>query len=136
MDTSKFSNSRDEFPILDFIAQFEAKTETSILFSLGRWGDTLTLADSEPIKLRCRSVFTVFVWADVHHPCHGHIKTGIRARLSDDLMVFESQHDFIHAIFDALLIPRDETYDASFICADKTEGIQQPVDRDGMPDRL
>ena len=136
MDTSAFSNTRDEFPLLDFVAQFEAKTDTSVSFSLGRWGDTLAFPDSDPMSVGQRGVFTVFGWADVHHPCHGHIKARIRARLSDELMVFESQRDIVHALFDALSIPRDETYEADFICSDEQQAIHQPVDRDGMSDRI
>ena len=76
MDTSGFSNTRDGFPILDFVAQFVAKTDTSVSFHLGRWGNTLDFADSPPMQLNSPSVFTVFGWIDVHHPCQGHIRLG------------------------------------------------------------
>ncbi len=136
MDTSGFSNTRDEFPLLDFVAQFAAKTDTSISFLLGRWGDTLDFPDAPPMKLNSPSVFTVFGWADVHHPCHGHIKTRVRALLSTDLMAFESQRDIVHGLLDALSIPRDETYEADFLTSEKQQAIHQDVDRDGMSDRI
>ncbi|WP_164921363.1 hypothetical protein [Rhodopirellula baltica] len=118
------------------MAQFVAKTDTSVSFHLGRWGNTLDFADSPPMQLNSPSVFTVFGWIDVHHPCQGHIKARIRALLSDDLMAFESQRETIHAVFDALSIPRDETYEADFLTSDNQQAIHQDVDRDGMSDRI
>ncbi|GAB5403097.1 MAG: hypothetical protein Aurels2KO_13280 [Aureliella sp.] len=136
MNTSGFSNTRDEFPILEFVVQFAAKTDTSISFLLGRWGDTLDFPDAAPMKLGSPSAFTVFGWADVHHPCHGHIKARVRALVSEDLMQFDSQRDIVHGLFDALSIPRDETYEADFLTSINRQAIHQDVDRDGMSDQI
>lgn len=136
VNVSGFSKSHDEFPLLDFVARFAAKTDTSISFQLGRWGDAVDFPGAPPKKLGSRSVCTVFGWADVHHPCHGHIKARVRALLSEDLMQFESQRDIVHGLFDALSIPRDETFEADFFSSDNQQAIHQDVDRDGMSDRI
>jgi hypothetical protein len=135
MDTTRFTNCRDEFPILDFVAAFEAKTDSSISFNLGRFSNTLLLADmNAPRYIGERAVFNVFGWADVHHPCHGHVKTRLRILLTDDLMTFESQRDIVNSLLDVLAIPRDETFEASIFTSGRQEGIQQPIDRNGCSD--
>lgn len=137
MDASRFTDSRDEFPILDFVAAFEAKSDTSVSFMLGRHGDMLKLDDmDEPDYWGQGVVFTVFGWADVHHPCHGHIKARLRVLLTDDLMTFDKQREIINSLFDALAIPRDETYEADFFSSTCQQAIEQPVDRDGYSDRM
>ena len=104
---------------------------------LGRYGNKLTFADrEEPMDIGHNNVFKVFGWADIHHPCHDHIKARIRARLSDDLMALETQRDLVHALFDALSISRDETYEADFYSLGNQGSIHQSVDRDGMSDRI
>lgn len=136
MNVSGFAKSRDEFPLLDFVARFTAKTDTSISFQFGHWGDALDFPGAPPKKLGSRSVFTAFGWADVHHPCHGHIKARVRALVSKNLMQFESQRDIVHGLFDALSIPRDETLEADFLASDNQQAIHQEVDRDSMSDRI
>lgn len=135
MDTSKFTSRRQGFPILDFVAVFAAKTDTSISFQLGRYGSTISVVDfEESMHLAPNAVFNVFGWADVQHPCHDHIKARMRVLLTSDLMVFDTQQEIIHCLFEALTIPRDETYEADFISPDDQASIHQPVDRNGMSD--
>lgn len=135
MNSSRFMNDRGEFPLLDFVAMFAWKTDGSISFMLGKYGDTLTSADwPEPCYIGKNAVFNVFGWLDVQHPCHDHIKARVRAKLSPQYMTFELQREMLHCVFDQLEIPRDETYEADFFVTSDQSAIHQPVDRDGLTD--
>jgi hypothetical protein len=115
---------------------FAWKTDASISFMLGKYGDTLEFADRpEPWHVGENAVFNVFGWLDVQHPCHDHIKARIRARLSPEYMNFERQREVVNCVFDQLEIPRDETYEVDFFVTSDYAAIHQPVDRDGMSDR-
>ena len=115
MDTTAFATNRSEFNVLDFVARYSWRTATSISFLLGRYCDSLKLADrDEPFYVGTNKVFKVFGWLEIHHPCEDHIKARIRAKLSPDLMQFETQRTIIEVVFDALGIPRDETFEAGF----------------------
>src|SRR4051812_8231419 len=123
MDIFRFTLPlRGGIKILDFVAEYSWKTESSISFHLGRYDDT---------SAHKNFVFTVFGWLEVHHPCYDHTRVRIRAKLSAELMQAETQLAIINVIFDELKIPRDETYEADFFVTQDYAGIYQPVDRDG-----
>lgn len=44
--------------------------------------------------------------------------------------------EIISTVFDALRIPRDETYEADFFSVTGHTAIHQSVDRNGMTDRI
>ena len=74
MDTSRFTDSNDEFRFLDFTAKFAFKTSSSVSFDVGGIEDV-------PPENEQDFVFTAFVvkgWIDVHHPCDSVIKGQIR----------------------------------------------------------
>jgi hypothetical protein len=136
MNSARFTNNRHEFRLLDFVAMFAWKTDTSISFMLGKYGDTLTFADRpEPWHVGKNAVFNVFGWLDVQHPCHDHIKARVRAKLSPEYMTLELQREMLNCVFDHLEIPRDETYEADFFVPSDQSAIHQRVDRDGLTDR-
>src|SRR5262245_14631831 len=90
METSNFTNSRHQFRVLDFVAAFAWKTDSSISFSLGRYRDTLSLADyDEPFYVGENGVFDVFGWLDIQHPCQDHIKARIRSKVSPEFLTLE-----------------------------------------------
>ena len=137
MDTTRFQSRDTEFPVVDLVASLSAKTETSISFNLGRYSDVLELPeDGTCISVGPRGVFNVIGWLDVHHPCHGHIKTNVRVVLPNEYLEWESMRDIVHQVFSALSIPADETYEASFVSPDQQTGIEQATDREGMTDRI
>src|SRR6478752_6185526 len=67
MDTSRFTDTRDRFPLLDLTAAFAWKTASSICFDLGRVEDIHPENDPTFVV----KAFNVHGWAEVHHPCLG-----------------------------------------------------------------
>jgi hypothetical protein len=137
MDTSNFIDTRSEFAILDFHATLAWKTNATVSFLLGRFQDSLTIpGQSELFHGGDRLVFDVFGFLDVFHPCEGHIKARLRAKVTADLLIHEKQLAIITSAFSALHIPRDETYEADFLVTSDHASIHQTVDRNGMTDRI
>lgn len=141
MNTAPFSTGDSEFDILDLKARFAFKTDTSISFDIGRWSNTLRLptgdGDEDMVWSADRPfVFHVVGWLDVHHPCDGHIKTRVRIKIPAEYHLFDRMKPIVEAIFKALDIPLDETYETTVFDSDKVTGILQPIDRNGMTDQF
>ncbi|MEM6821903.1 MAG: hypothetical protein AAF558_08200 [Verrucomicrobiota bacterium] len=119
MDTSRFKSGIDTFSAADFIAQFTYKTNSSILFDLGSYSNSLYFAkDDMTIKTNRLNVFNIEGWLDVHHPCHDNIKAKIRVALPSKYLEKKMKNRIIKDIFKALSIPFDETFQATFISSD------------------
>ena len=126
MNTSRFSHCGHGFTVLDFSAKLAFKSETSISFSLGR-----------PIASRDGCVGSISGgWIDVHHPCDGHVKTQLRIRIPAEYHDFHQEKRVIHTVFEALAIPLDETYEATFFSSDTMRCISQRTNREGICDVL
>ena len=110
-----------EIIILDLTARFDFKTRDSISFLLMR-------AD-EPR-------FNQVGWIDVHHPCDHHIKVQIKGSLSQEYIEEDKLETIITSLFDALEIPQDETYEASFACSSGGMSLSRYIDRNGQSDRM
>jgi hypothetical protein len=90
----------------------------------------------EPFVVGPGLVFHVVGWADVHHPCAGHIRTQVRVCLPEEYLQWETMRDLVAQLFAEVGVPADETYEAHFVAASKRSSIEQATDRDGMTDRL
>lgn len=75
-------------------------------------------------------------WIDVHFPCEGHIKVWIRGALPEECLEASWVSQFIPAFMGQLKIPEDETYEAEFFKPASGIHMAQPVNREGMTDRL
>ena len=124
MNTSKFNSHKDYFRVLNLVACLKYKTRGSISFSIGRFSLGNCVAGG------CG-------WLDVHCPCDGHIKVQIRLMLPDEYYEQDKFKAIIDSVFEALEIPRDETYE---VRGHKYAlgGIYdvQPCDREGYSDRM
>jgi hypothetical protein len=83
--------------------------------------------------------FHVVGWVDLHYPCDGHIKAQVRIGLPPQraaALEWTDMRDAVEAIFAALGVPHDETYEAHFCGAEHQKSTAQPRDRHGMSDRL
>jgi hypothetical protein len=112
---------RDEIRLLDLAALFTFKSDSSISFKLGRYAD---------------SMFWSVGFVDVHYPCEGHIKAHLRVLIQKGSVSHEQRVVLVKQMFDALGIPKDEAYEATFIVEDVWTELHQPVNREGMTDRL
>jgi hypothetical protein len=127
----------DQFPVLDSVAAFRFKSPGSIAFDLGTEADTPTLpAGSGALPAGAPRVFRAVGWADIHHPCEGHIRVRLRVCLPVRYHEPEQMRELVRSMFSALGIPADETYEAFFVSADRQTRIEQATDRDGGTDRL
>jgi len=136
LDTARWK-VRDEFPLLDLVAAFEFKSETSLSFCLGTKENSLLLSDMlEPLYLGDVAVFKSVGWLDIHHPCQGHIKARFRFFLPASYQVFPTMRAAIQQVFEAVGIPADETYEAHFAASTPVFSIEQATDRDGKSDRI
>ena len=123
MNLSQFNSRKDSFRVLDLTARFSFKTESSISFSLERHSKGL---------LPTRQIG----WIDLHYPCDGHIKVQVRISLPSEYHADDKFRAIVTAIFAAVSVPVDETWDAVLF---ETRGVMetgQPVNRDGLTDRL
>ena len=116
MDTSRWKHG-DEFPVLDLVAQFEAKTSASLSFQLGKSADRNTprlpeMAEGElwDFLVESGSVFLVLGWLDVHHPCDGVHSLRLRVGLPDRYVSWESMRDLVPQVVSALGLPADVPY--------------------------
>jgi hypothetical protein len=75
-------------------------------------------------------------WIAVHFPCQGHIKVHIQGGLAAECLDPVSIRELIAGILNQLSIPADETYEALFFTPTRVIRMAQPVDREGMTDRL
>jgi hypothetical protein len=126
MNTTAFLHGGHGFDVLDLSAKLAFKSETSIAFSIGR-----------PCVTRSGPVGSVCVgWIDVHHPCDGHIKAQLRVRVPAEYHDFDKKKIVIHTVFEALSIPLDETYLATFFSSDNVQCIEQRTNRDGVWDAI
>ena len=98
-------NSGDEIEVLDLIARFAFKSDSSISFLLGRCGDVINLADGYSFDTGPRGVFNVIGWLDVHHPCEAHIKAQLRVLLPEEYHKWEQMSQLVKQMFFALGIP-------------------------------
>ncbi len=142
MDTSRFGDRDSGFPILDLSARFSFRSATSISFDLGRYSDTLRLPAGGQfggdfvMKMRPGAVFTVAGRVDVHHPCEGHIVAQLHVVLPAEYHVFERMGEFVGTAFEALGIPSDETFEATFVGPERQTGYENATDREGRSDRM
>ncbi|HSU55510.1 MAG TPA: hypothetical protein VLT36_15755 [Candidatus Dormibacteraeota bacterium] len=120
MNTENFKKSVDGFEAPDLRVKFFFKTASSIGFDLAME----------------RFHGTILGGMQVHHPCEGHIK----ARLYIQLPKKFRDHNLLDQLrirtFNALRIPLDETYELEFRGAEDGLIIGQPVDRNGITDRV
>src|SRR5262249_19543274 len=123
MNTAKFTSREDKFSVLDLTARFSFKTASSLSFSLERHSKSLL-----PVRQ--------IGWIDLHHPCGGHIKLQIRIALPAEYHDPMKLRAMVSAVLAAAEIPPDETYEARLFATSGFMEIQQPVDREGMADRL
>jgi hypothetical protein len=72
----------------------------------------------------------------VHHPCDGHIKARIYVQLPKEYRDHHTLDRLRSQAFRALNIPLDETYELEFDSAEDGLKIAQPVNRDGITDRV
>ena len=121
MNLDHFNKPNDMFDVLDLQASFAFKSSSSICFDLGR----LSHAGG-----------TVFGDIQVHHPCAGHIKSFIYIHLPTRYRDSKSLIEIQKAAFRELGIPDDETYELFFYDAEDCLSIVQPVNREGITDRV
>ena len=102
MDTGRWKQG-DEFPVLDFVGNFQFKTAASVSFDLGKSVDRHSprLPEMEPDEeridgrdkwdflLESGSVFVIIGWLDVHHPCDGFHPLRLRVGLPDRYVCWE-----------------------------------------------
>lgn len=119
MDTSRFTNGDDGFPLLDLTAKFSFKTSSSISFEIGRAGDIHP--DDEPDFVI--SAFVVIGWIDVHHPCDSGIRVQIRIAIPADYHAFERMAEMVGTICDVLSIPPDENRETTVFSCTHVTGI-------------
>jgi hypothetical protein len=141
VDTSRFQNPFDRFPVLDVFATFAFKTGTSVSFELGRFSDTLRLpggafGDDFSFKVGMCGVFRIVGRVDVHHPCEGHIKAQLHVVLPAEYHETERMERLVAEIFAALAIPADETFEALFVSPSQQTSCENATDREGMSDRI
>ena len=118
MNVERFQTNRDGFDILDFRASFDFKTESSIGFQIIRTG-----------------IYRIGAM-QVHHPCSGHIKARIHFQLPKKYCDAKQISEMGMRAFSELEIPRDETYEFKFDSTESGADVTQPVDREGMTDRI
>lgn len=99
MDTNSFSTNLNRFDVLDLVAQYEFKTESSISFTLGH---------GTPAH------FQSLGRVEVHHPCVGSFNARLRVWLPDQHINLTSMIEVIQRVFLALTIPDNETHEAIF----------------------
>jgi hypothetical protein len=121
MNTGRFQKrSADGFDAPELRVKFFFKTSTSIGFDLAME----------------RFHSTIVGKMQVHHPCDGHIK----ARIYVQLPKKHGDHNTLNQLrlqaFRSLDIPLDETYELEFTSAEDGLIIGQPVNRDGVTDRI
>jgi hypothetical protein len=142
VDTSRFEDPDSGFQVLDLSARLAFKSATSISFDLGRYSDTLTLPGGDLLggdfvmDVGPGGVFKVTGRVDVHHPCEGHIKTQLHVLLPAEYHPFEQMKVFVATVLEALGIPSDETFEASFVSPEQQTGYENATDREGMSDRI
>ena len=111
----------EEFPVLGLLARLSYFTESSAGFSIL---DVIGGVHTEKGHL------------DIHHSCPKHIKAYLTCSLSEEYITFEQTKKAVEQIFQALEIPSDETYEASFIAATGGIHLGEYVNREGLTDRL
>ncbi len=142
VDTSRFGDRDSGFRVLDLSARFAFRSATSISFDLGRYSDTLRLPSGGPfggdfvMKVGPGGVFKVAGRVDVHHPCEGHIKAQLHVVLPAEYHSSERVLEFVGAVFEALGIPSDETFEALFVSPEQQTSYENATDRNGMSDRM
>ncbi len=142
MDTSRFGDHDGRFPVLDLSARFAFKSATSIAFDLGRDSDTLRIPGYDPsgddfvMNVGPGGAFYVTGRVDVHHPCEGHIKAQLHVVLPAEYHAFEPMRELVMMVFEALGIPSDETFEAHFVSPEEQTVYENPIDREGLSDRM
>ena len=121
MNLDRFNIHEDMFEVLDLQARFAFKSSSSVCFDLGKFS---------------KQGGTIIGNFQVHHPCEGHIKTFIYVHLPARYLESTSLSDLQKAAFRELSIPDDETYEISIFDAEGWTSIMQPVNREGISDRL
>ena len=111
------------YDILDMTASLAFRSATSISFNLSRQSKSLCPARS-------------LGWIDVHFPCEGHIKTQIRVLIPKEYHEPNKLSAITRTILAIAEIPENETYDATFIDPATVTAMTQPVNRQGITDRL
>jgi hypothetical protein len=123
MNTDRFNSREDKFSLLDLTARFNFKSASSVSFSLERHSKSL---------LPTRQIG----WIDVHYPCQGHIKLQIRISLPTEYHTAEKLRMIVAAIVTATEVPVDEPYEVLLFAAKEPMGMAQPVNREGITDRI
>ncbi len=129
MDSERFRLVQGSFDILDFKAQLDFFSQSSVGFHLGR-SETTTIRG-----VVLGPNFHVFGSLDVHYPCADHIKVRMRACLPQQHYQSQEQRlQIISAVFKALGIAEDETYELHFLHPSAQVAMTQPRDREGNTD--
>ena len=123
MNAPFIHDAGDQFPVLDLTARFSFKTASSIGFEL--------IYFDQP-----RECTQIIGWIQVHHPGTRHIKANVFVVLPDRYFPGNQITELSERILAALGIPPDETYEILAFSPHESVLISQPVDRDGMTDRL
>jgi hypothetical protein len=128
--------------VLDLFASVRFKTQSSVCFSLGRRGTWRAPTDGAPPSAKpivLQDVWKEVGWADVHHPCEGHIKAQVRIVLPPEYRA-KVEGDVGRYVVLRILswvgIRADETYEARFHFGEEGVRLVQHVDRRGMTDRI
>lgn len=123
MDTSRFNNDGDGFPLLDLTAKFAFKTSSSISFVIGRIENIRP--DGTPDFVV--SAFVEIGWIDVHHPCDSRVRVQIRIATPSNYHGFGCVEEMVGTICDVLSISRDETCEATVFSCDQVTAILPKV---------
>jgi hypothetical protein len=123
MNTNSFNSREDKFSLLDLTARFNFKSASSVSFSLERHSKSL---------LPARQIG----WIDVHYHCQGHIKLQMRISLPSEYHAPEKLRAIVAAVVAATEVPADETYEALLFAASESMVMEQPLNREGITDRI
>jgi hypothetical protein len=127
MDTTRWKHG-DEFAVLDLVAQFQFKTDSSLSFQLGTKGDSIQIPGrSEPWVLGGGRVFTVVGWLDVHHPCDGPHRLRLRVGLPDKHVCGKSMRSLVPDVIAALGLPADASYHVTIVRMTQQSSMEWPL---------
>lgn len=110
-------------------------TDQQKKFSIGEINLVLSFHTESSVSFDIIGLFSPG-WIDVHFPCNDHIKVQIRGALAEKFLEPSCVHKLVPALLEKLGIPHDETYEALFFKPTKGISMGQPVDREGMTDRI
>ena len=123
MDTSHFTKPDDSFHLLDLIAKFAFKTNSSISFEVGRIADVHPADQPDDVI----SGFKIIGWIDVHHPCDSCIKAQIRICIPVEYHKFQTIAAMVRRICETLSISSHEHCESRVFNSDHETAIMPKV---------